>query len=315
MFNFFRDKNKNIKITANLVADSSDELKDFQFVAASLGPNLEICRLFTSKIPERINGMFPQTKTEDKLTYKIIIDRYGSIKELILPDQSWNYHFVQPIDIDNVLVACARSHFLSKDNIELNAKIYDYSGSLVNEFLLGDGIQDLKVTNQNKIWTSYFDEGIFGNYGWDDPIGKSGLRSWENDGTPLYLHPTFEISDCYALNVVSDVEVWFYYYTDFNLARIKNNELSYITTELSGSDGFIIYEDFVLFRGGYDNRDEYTLYKIFRDKLKKLTTVTVVDEYNLKISANIVDCRGPIMLLQTGLKTYSINLKTLARQY
>ncbi|WP_176444820.1 hypothetical protein [Paenibacillus herberti] len=40
------------------------------------------------------------------------------------------------------------------------------------EFLLGDGIQSVQVTDKGIIWTSYFDEGVFGNNGWDKPIGE-----------------------------------------------------------------------------------------------------------------------------------------------
>ena len=62
---------------------------------------------------------------------------------------------------------------------DLNAKVFDRSGNQIREFLLGDGIQNVYVTKGNKIWTSYFDEGVYGNYGWEVPIGRNGLRAWD----------------------------------------------------------------------------------------------------------------------------------------
>ena len=81
------------------------------------------------------------------------------------------------------------------------------------------GIEDVQVTESGIIWTSYFDEGVFGNRGWNDPIGKNGLVAWNGLGEKIYeFLPTTElgeICDCYALNVISDREVWLYYYTEF----------------------------------------------------------------------------------------------------
>lgn len=36
-----------------------------------------------------------------------------------------------------------------------------------------------------RIVTSYFDEGIFGNFGWDQPLGASGLVVWDEQGRVL----------------------------------------------------------------------------------------------------------------------------------
>ena len=75
------------------------------------------------------------------------------------------------------------------------------------------------MTEENKIWTSYFDEGVYGNYGWEVPIGRNGLRAWDSNGNEMYQYPNSEqnkyfIDDCYALNIVADEEVWFYFYLD-----------------------------------------------------------------------------------------------------
>ena len=69
------------------------------------------------------------------------------------------------------------------------------------------------------------------------------------------------IDDCYALNIVADEEVWFYFYLDFSLARYNNGQIEYFKPDIAGSDGFIMYDDFVLFRDGYGKHDNYILYR------------------------------------------------------
>ncbi|WP_440117757.1 hypothetical protein [Paenibacillus sp. QZ-Y1] len=77
-------------------------------------------------------------------------------------------------------------------------------GNTIREFLLGDGIQSVQVTKNGTIWTSYFDEGVFGNNGWSNPIGSQGLVAWDEHGNKLYEDHAADIADCYALNVVNE---------------------------------------------------------------------------------------------------------------
>jgi hypothetical protein len=77
------------------------------------------------------------------------------------------------------------------------------------EILLGGGIKGTQATASGVIWSSYFDEGIFGNYGWHDPIGASGLVARDTTGDTLYQYaPTDaldDMADCYAMNVPRSV--------------------------------------------------------------------------------------------------------------
>jgi hypothetical protein len=68
------------------------------------------------------------------------------------------------------------------------------NGTLIKEILLGDGIKDMKVTDKEVIWTSYFDEGVFENYGWDEPIGSCGLPAWNQDGDQYMLIITLKVT-------------------------------------------------------------------------------------------------------------------------
>ena len=71
----------------------------------------------------------------------------------------------------------------AKADYDKNGRIYTNKGKFVRDILLGDGIQTVQATSEGVIWTSYFDEGIFGNYGWDNPLGSSGLVAWDAQET------------------------------------------------------------------------------------------------------------------------------------
>lgn len=306
---------KTIKHTLELQYDFGEYINGFTVVDSSIGPMGEICILTVNKVPERIDGAFPPVHTTESHDYRVIILAKGEIKEIVLKNQKWNYHFIQTIDNDNILLVCARAHLYDDGKFDRNAKVFDRNGTLLREFLLGDGIQDLYVTKENNIWTSYFDEGVYGNYGWNEPIGRNGLRAWDSNGNELYKYPNSNahfIDDCYALNVLTDQEVWFYFYSEFELGRYDNGSIEYYKPDVEGADGFIIYEDYVLFRGGYSNRDKYTLYKMHTgNQLKKVGLLTLLDENRKEIKAESISCRGSLLLLTNGTKVYLSDLKDI----
>jgi hypothetical protein len=102
------------------------------------------------------------------------------------------------------------------------------NGEAESTFTLGDGVQDVQVSRAGRIWVSYQDEGVFGNYGWGAPngpapLGSAGLVCWDTDGTKVWDFVAPDglpaIADCYAMNV-SDEAAWACYYTDFPIARV-----------------------------------------------------------------------------------------------
>lgn len=172
-----------------------------------------------------------------------------------------------------------------------------------------------KSNKKNTVWTSYFDEGVFGNYGWDNPIRSCGLRSWTNDGQTVYTYNNSGknfIADCYALNIVNDNEVWFYYYTDFLLARIKNGSIDFFDPKISGADGFLIFDKYVLFRGGYDKQDEYHLLEVINNnKLQDKKKIIFTDENKDVIKADNIDSKGSQIIIRVGTKLYRSDLKDI----
>lgn len=154
----------------------------------------------------------------------------GSSLSMSVPDLPVAYPFFQPLPDDRFLAVGGRCR-LTSDGPEQNALVIDAEGRIVDEFCLGDGINDLQTTPTGRIWVGYHDEGVFGNYGWGNqdgtpPLGCSGLVRWSNDGerehefAPPAGLPS--IADCYALNVVGE-DAWACYYTDFPVVRVRSD--------------------------------------------------------------------------------------------
>jgi outer membrane protein assembly factor BamB len=189
-----------------------------------------------------------------------------TVLDVAIEGERFNIHDVQPLP-NELLLVCSRSYYKGPDDFEKNGRIYTRDGEFLREILLGDGIQTVQAMSSGVIWTSYFDEGVFGNYGWTDPVGASGLVAWDSDGNRVYDFQTRDgldsICDCYALNVESEEDVWFYYYTEFPLIRLRRREIQSIwKMPVGGSDAFAVSAGHVLFRGGYKNRDTYLLFSL-----------------------------------------------------
>ncbi|WP_460716941.1 hypothetical protein [Microbispora hainanensis] len=156
--------------------------------------------------------------------------------------QSLAHSLAQPLPDGGVLVAGARCRWRN-GAAECNAAIYDAAGELLREGVLGDGIADVQTTPSGDIWVSYFDEGVYGNFGWGEadspaPIGSPGLIRFRSDLDIAWRYPYDSkfgaISDCYALNAVGE-EACAYYYTDFPIVRIGADAVAGWSTELHGA--------------------------------------------------------------------------------
>jgi hypothetical protein len=126
--------------------------------------------------------------------------------------------------------------------------------------MLGDGIQYVQADKRGNIWVGYFDEGVYGNFGWGGagnaaPVGAAGLVCFDTQGQRVWEYQpvsgTDFISDVYALNVFGN-EAWAYYYTDFPLVRIGGDwNVEAWTTRVAGGRAFAVGNAKVLMFGGY----------------------------------------------------------------
>lgn len=104
------------------------------------------------------------------------------------------------------------------------ASAYDGQGRLQRTLDLGDASNDIQTTPKGKIWVSYFDEGVYG----EGPGSQQGVVCFDSSGRQIFKYLDFaeennlpSIDDCYAINVVSENEVWLSYYSDFPLVSIR----------------------------------------------------------------------------------------------
>jgi hypothetical protein len=133
-----------------------------------------------------------------------------------------------------LLVASRTSQRQLDGTGEPNATIYSAAGAEVQRFSLGDGLDDVQVTEAGEIWAVYSFVGTMGDYGrhgwgridanvWIEPIGGSGFLSFDLDGAVTYQFappPGFPpIMDAYALNVGED-RCWVCYHPGFPLVQI-----------------------------------------------------------------------------------------------
>jgi len=252
---------------------------------------------------------------EKPQSYRVVALRGPEpVLDVTIDRERFNIHHVQPLG-DELLLACGRSRYRGPDDFDKNGRIYTRTGRFSRELLLGDGIETVQTTSRGVIWTSYFDEGVFGN-GWREPIGSSGLVAWRPDGIKEYEFQTTAgldpICDCYALNVESDTDTWLYYYTEFPLVRLHEYAIKDVwEMPTSGSHAFAVLDGHALFRGDYDSRDVYRLYKLDSGRAPQLiSSMTLRGPNDRQLHAEYAVGRADTLHLVAGDELYRLDVKT-----
>lgn len=283
-------------------------------VAFNVGPSGEVYVLLavdTLDYRTEDNGFasFAKIIPDSPQRYRVLIIRKGELElDLVVSGERFNIHEIQPLG-SNLLLTCSRSQYRGEHDFDLNARVYSRDGVFLREFLLGDGIASIQTTRRGEIWTSYFDEGVFGNYGWHTPVGATGLVAWNEMGDKVYEYdavgPVDAIVDCYALNVASDEDVWCYYYTDFPLVHLREKRIvATWTVPVSGSPAFCVANEHVLFAGGYKQDDAFQLVRLASNGMSKL-----IGEFNL-IGDDGTPVK-PVRIIGRGAKLYVLGARML----
>ena len=178
-----------------------------------------------------------------------------------ITDLALAYVTVQPMPGGRFLVAGARCRW-RPDGPDRNAVLYDSDGQAVSEHVLGDGIAHVLATSAGQVWAGYFDEGIYGNYGWgradsEEPVGAYGIVRFSPDLEAAWHYPTYTevgswdaISDCYALNV-DDRSTWACYDSDFPVVRIRDGAVTGWHNDIKGAGALAVAGSRVALFGGY----------------------------------------------------------------
>ena len=171
---------------------------------------------------------FPHSAASE--TYSIdvqLIQTHGPMEVRRVDRVPVAHPFVQATPEGGLLIVGARARWVDGEG-ERNAWIVGDDGSFQHSFCAGDGIQNVQATASGRVWVGYFDEGVFGNFGWGrdgapSPLGQAGLVCWTSSGERGFAFDPPEgfgpIDDCYAMSVRGE-EVWICYYSDFPVVRI-----------------------------------------------------------------------------------------------
>jgi hypothetical protein len=203
----------------------------------------------------------------------------GASQTIALPELDLTFPKVDVFPDGRILVAGPRSSWRGRDDFDLNGAIIRPETGQVTRILLGDGISSMQIDSVGRIWVGYFDEGVFGNFGWGGangptPIGAAGLVCFSEAGEKIWQFPeglSHWIADCYALNV-SGSSATIFFYTDFPVCRVDSGYgLTFYKTDLAGCHSLAVSETQALFSGQYnDPPDTAYLGKFMPDRLSSI---------------------------------------------
>lgn len=202
----------------------------------------------------------PRSQPEEPFAVALTRHTQKGALELVAPvaDLNVTFPFIQPLPDGGFAVVGARAWW-HEEGPEHNAHLYTPEGELRLTGCIGDGIARLQTDGQGRLWAGYFDEGIFGNFGWGglgpEPLGAAGIVAWSPALEVDYelSAPGSMLADCYALNVAEDA-VWACTYINFPVIRIANASATVIPTSgLSGPRVILAHGDRVALFGSYDD--------------------------------------------------------------
>jgi hypothetical protein len=238
----------------------------YSLVASSVANDHSLLFLFVepagkSAVVETLQldiGTFPRTKMDVSRKFCLLREVSGRSEITELPELDLTFPSVDVFPDGRILVVASRCSWRGENDYDLNGIVFDPQSGRSTRILLGDGIEDAHVDDIGRIWVSYFDEGVVGNFGWGHPgptpVGAAGLVCFSDLGEKIWEYPQEAhdaITDCYALNV-SGSEAAIFFYTDFPICRISSDfKLKYWKTNLRGCHQLAISDTKVLLSGQY----------------------------------------------------------------
>jgi hypothetical protein len=262
---------------------------------------------------------FPKTHTDGEYSSIFSISSAAGTREARLSGLTATFAKVDILPDGELLIVAPRCHRTRDSNYELNAKIFGQDGEQKNAFLLGDGINHVQSDAKGNIWVGYFDEGVYGNFGWQDGVdrlGSMGLSCFTRNGKKIWDFKPPEgfdyISDCYALNV-SGSGAWAYYYSDFSVSFIDSDwHVHAWKTRTSGSRTFAVGNERILLYGGYgDRRTSCSLLKLQNGAAEFVGEVSLLLPTNIDLSKAIVIGRNRELHVFSSDEWYVFSIDSL----
>jgi len=302
-------------------------------VRASVGPDGQAVALWTS--PEERSALsatttqpgwasFPDPQASRPVTARVTLHRAApAVTSVEIAELPLAHPTVQVLPDGHILLVGARCRW-RPDGPDRNAIIYDADGQVIIEATIGDGVEHVLVSRSGHIWVGYFDEGVYGNYGWGDagapaPLGATGLMRFTSNLEADWRYPADAqnawgaISDCYALNVDGDT-AWACYYTDFPVICVQDGTVTGWRNSLARSVRAVVVTDTqVALYGGYGpDHDVLVLASRGQHQLDRLTEYRLVlpDRAPLPATMQAVG-RGAHLHLIDRIEWYQVNLDEL----
>lgn len=222
-------------------------------------------------------------------------------------------HFIQPCPVGVMLVA-ARCAWRAT-NPERNAVCFDWNGAETGRFTFGDGIQAVQTSADGTSWVSFFDEGVFGNYGWSrpgpEPLGSSGLIAVDRSGRQIFTFDagaakTDQICDAYAMNVAGPGDVWVYFYTEFPIVRVRRGVCSKWTYGVGGARAMAVRGDQVVMFGDYKQPSLARQVRLGADGVARVTGEFAVKAEGVSLDQARAWGIGESLYFATGFRVFTL---------
>ena len=298
-------------------------------VCASVGPAGEVVAVWTtaedleavtSRTVSAGGASFPDPGATRPVAARITVHAPELTAVTRIQDLALAHITVQPMPGDRFVVAGARCRW-RRDGPDCNAVLYDADGQVVSEHVLGDGIGHVLATSTGQVWAGYFDEGIYGNYGWgqadsEEPVGAYGIVRFSPGLEPAWHYPRYTevgpwdaVNDCYALNV-DDTCTWACYDSDFPVVRIRDNIVTGWHNDIKGARALAAAGSHVALLGGYGpDYDRLALTELGADRAQP------AGEYRIVLSGSEplppgtqVIGRGSRLHFLTGTSWYQLEM-------
>jgi hypothetical protein len=190
--------------------------------------------------------------------------------------------------------------------------------------VLGDGIGYVQATSSGQVWVGYFDEGIYGNYGWgqadtEAPVGAAGIVRFSAALAPTWRYPDYTqnrpwdgINDCCALNV-GDTCTWACYDSGFPIVRIRDGVVRGWHNDITGVQALAVAGSRVALYGGYGpDHDRLALTELGSDRAEPASQYRVVlpGEEPLPADTRVIG-RGSCLHFLSGTSWYQLHVEDM----
>ncbi|WP_214850321.1 hypothetical protein [Exiguobacterium sp. s193] len=222
---------------------------------------------------------------------------------IIIAQEEVDFSYVESFSDGRILLVASRCDDDVDGSWLPNAFIYDQVGHLLDSYCLDDGIQNVQVDEQDHIWVSYFDEGVYADAA-TNSLGSFGLVAFDDKGHVVFKNKEHPIDDCYALNVVNSDDVWFFYYSDYRVVRLQETSSQSFAAPKRQFSDFAVYKDYLVTT---DNEHTFVLQQQGKQYIEQ-GRMTFMSEQDELLSGTIKMRKNQIVLTtETRLYTGHLN--------